>query len=113
MSAAAMRRKQRPRKKLIWSFQGKPADNSARCLHCHSSGHDQSLFGRSQHKLVGVSCEHCHSAHLLVSSAQNRRKTQARASAFLSGSYSPRRDAMVERKPSEKESSRSFALVAM
>jgi len=58
-------------RKLIWSFQGKPADNSARCLHCHSSGHDQSLFSRSQHKLVGVSCEQCHSAHLLISSTQN------------------------------------------
>ena len=61
-------------RKLIWSFQGKPADNSARCLHCHSSGHDQSLFSRSQHKLVGVSCEQCHSAHLLTSSTQMRRQ---------------------------------------
>ena len=71
MSAAGDAQKTEAAKKLIWSFQGKPADNSARCLHCHGSGHDQSLFGRSQHKLVGVSCEQCHSAHLLVSSAQN------------------------------------------
>jgi len=71
MSAAGDAQKTEAAKKLIWSFQGKPADNSARCLRCHGSGHDQSLFGRSQHKLVGVSCEQCHSAHLLVSPAQN------------------------------------------
>jgi predicted CXXCH cytochrome family protein len=70
MSAAGDAQKTQAAKKLIWSFQGKPADNAARCLHCHSSGHDQSLFNRSQHKLVGVSCEQCHSAHLLVGGAQ-------------------------------------------
>jgi predicted CXXCH cytochrome family protein len=57
-------------KKLIYSFQGKPADNSARCLRCHTSSHDQTFFDRSQHKLAGISCEQCHSAHLLVSASQ-------------------------------------------
>lgn len=71
MAAGGDAQKTEAAEKLIWSFQGKPADNSARCLHCHSSSHDQSLFGRSQHMLAGVSCEQCHSAHLLVSTAQN------------------------------------------
>jgi predicted CXXCH cytochrome family protein len=53
-------------KKLIYSFKGKPADNASRCLHCHSTSQDQRLFGRSQHKLMGVSCQECHSAHLLI-----------------------------------------------
>src|SRR5205823_11323313 len=53
-------------KKLIYSFRGKPKENSARCLVCHTSSQHQSLFHRSQHQLTGVSCEQCHSAHLLL-----------------------------------------------
>jgi predicted CXXCH cytochrome family protein len=66
MAAAGDAQKIAAAQKLIYSFKGKPADNSARCLHCHSTSKDQMLFDRSQHKLVGVSCEQCHSAHLLV-----------------------------------------------
>jgi predicted CXXCH cytochrome family protein len=73
MATAGDAQKTEAAKKLIWGFHGKPADNSARCLHCHSSGHDQSLFPRSQHKLMGVSCEQCHSAHLIISSIQDGR----------------------------------------
>jgi predicted CXXCH cytochrome family protein len=51
-------------KKLIYGFHGKPAENAARCLNCHNSSPDQRLFGRSEHKLMGTSCEQCHSAHL-------------------------------------------------
>jgi predicted CXXCH cytochrome family protein len=49
----------------IFSFRAKPADNSARCLNCHITSHDQTLFDRSEHKLHGVACQNCHSAHLL------------------------------------------------
>ena len=91
-------------RKLIWSFQGKPADNSARCLHCHSSGHDQSLFSRSQHKLVGVSCEQCHSAHLLTSSTQNAgAKLRPAQEQFFHVAFSFRRNALAARKPSQEE----------
>jgi predicted CXXCH cytochrome family protein len=55
-------------KKLIFGFHGKPEENSARCLTCHITGHDQSLFDRSEHKLHGVTCQQCHSAHLVESS---------------------------------------------
>src|SRR5258706_16467091 len=51
---------------LIFSFHGKPAENSARCLDCHNTSHDQDLFNRSEHKLNGVDCASCHSAHLLA-----------------------------------------------
>ncbi len=55
---------------LIWSFKGKPAENSARCLRCHSTSETQMLFNRSLHHLAGVGCEQCHSAHLLVTPAE-------------------------------------------
>ena len=51
-------------KKLIFGFNGKPAENSGRCLTCHVTSHDQSLFDKSEHKLHGVACQSCHSAHL-------------------------------------------------
>src|SRR5213595_3928992 len=31
-------------KKLVFGFHGKPEDNSGRCLTCHVTSHDQSLF---------------------------------------------------------------------
>ncbi|MFL6448324.1 MAG: cytochrome c3 family protein [Bryobacteraceae bacterium] len=71
MAASGDAQKTAAARKLIYSFRGKPADNAAGCLRCHSTSHDQSLFSRSQHKLVGVSCEQCHSAHLLVPASEN------------------------------------------
>ena len=65
-------------KKLIFSFQGKPAENAARCLNCHNSSPDQRLFDRSEHKLMGVSCEQCHAAHLLTPSTGTARRAEAR-----------------------------------
>jgi predicted CXXCH cytochrome family protein len=53
-------------KKLIFRFNGKPAENAARCLNCHSSSPDQRLFDRSEHKMMGVACNQCHSAHLVA-----------------------------------------------
>lgn len=52
-------------KKLIFAFHGKPQENAAHCLACHSTSKDQDLFNRSEHKLNGVSCNDCHAAHLL------------------------------------------------
>lgn len=60
-------------KKLIFGFRAKPQENSARCLACHSTSKDQDLFNRSEHKLNGVSCGDCHSAHLLERTAQRER----------------------------------------
>jgi predicted CXXCH cytochrome family protein len=63
-------------KKLIFSFKGKPAENAAQCLNCHSSSPDQRLFDRSEHKTIGVSCNQCHSSHLLVTSTLNAQLAQ-------------------------------------
>jgi predicted CXXCH cytochrome family protein len=63
-------------KKLIFGFRGKPAENSGRCLTCHITSHDQIIFDRSEHKLHGVSCQQCHSAHL-VDAADVKNKTEA------------------------------------
>ena len=63
-------------KKLIFGFHGKPAENSGRCLTCHITSHDQSLFDKSEHKLHGVACQQCHSAHL-VEAADVNIKTEA------------------------------------
>jgi hypothetical protein len=42
--------------KLIYSFNGSPKENSARCLHCHESGKPQQSFAHSVHATAGVSC---------------------------------------------------------
>jgi len=63
-------------KKLIFGFHGKPAENSGRCMNCHVTSHDQSLFNRSEHALHGVACQSCHSAHL-VDAAGVRDKVEA------------------------------------
>jgi predicted CXXCH cytochrome family protein len=51
-------------KTLIFGFHGKPDQNSGRCMTCHITSHDQILFDRSEHKLHGIACQSCHSAHL-------------------------------------------------
>jgi predicted CXXCH cytochrome family protein len=49
--------------KRIYSFRGAPAENSARCLECHKTTHEQTQFLRSEHKLQGVDCQTCHAPH--------------------------------------------------
>src|SRR5258708_2613383 len=56
--------------KPIFSSQGKPDENSADCLNCHTSSPDQRLFARSQHKMLGVACNQCHSSHLVVAAGK-------------------------------------------
>src|SRR5262249_33073655 len=56
-------------KKLIFAFRDKPAENAKRCLNCHTSSPDQRLFDRSEHKMLGVSCDQCHSAHLVTAAS--------------------------------------------
>ena len=62
-------------KKLIFSFNGNPKENSERCLTCHVSGKPQDFFGHSLHLAAGVSCDQCHSAHLLEA-AENPNKVE-------------------------------------
>ncbi len=51
---------------LIFGFEAKQEENSARCLDCHNTSKDQDLYNRSEHKLNGVDCSSCHAAHLLA-----------------------------------------------
>jgi len=73
MAAAGDAAKIEAGKKLIYGFHGKPEENAARCMRCHSTSKDQELFNHSEHKLQGVSCEQCHSAHLLERTAKRER----------------------------------------
>ncbi len=56
--------------KLIFSFQGNPKQNAERCMQCHQSSLNQRDFVHSSHLLHGVSCNTCHSMHL-VEAARN------------------------------------------
>jgi predicted CXXCH cytochrome family protein len=69
-------------KKLIFRFDAKPAENAARCLNCHNSSPDQRLFDRSEHKMMGVACNQCHSAHLVIASKAPPRTEFAQAKFF-------------------------------
>ena len=60
--------------KLIFSFQGNPKQNAAKCLECHTSSRDQSNFDHSAHVQHGVACNSCHSMHL-VESGRNPKAT--------------------------------------
>jgi predicted CXXCH cytochrome family protein len=73
MEAAGDTAKIEAANKLIYGFHGKPEENATRCLACHSSSRDQDLYNRSEHKLQGVSCNECHSAHLLEHTAKRER----------------------------------------
>ena len=51
--------------KQIFAFNGNPKENSERCLACHASGKAQAGFGHSMHMAAGVSCQDCHTPHLV------------------------------------------------
>ncbi len=69
-------------RKLIFSFKAKPAENAARCLNCHNSSPDQRLFDRSEHKLMGIACNQCHSAHLVLPPKETPKSGFAQAKFF-------------------------------
>jgi predicted CXXCH cytochrome family protein len=69
-------------RKLIFSFKGKPAENADRCLYCHNSSPDQRLFDRSEHKMMGVACNQCHSSHLVIAAKAPPKTEFAQAKFF-------------------------------
>jgi len=71
--------------KLIYNFEGSPQQNSNRCLTCHGTGQGQQAFANSEHKLQGVSCDQCHSAHLVLPSDPRERVELSTAQAQLVG----------------------------
>jgi predicted CXXCH cytochrome family protein len=52
--------------KLIFSFHGSPKENAERCLSCHLTSQQQDFFTHSAHLYAGISCNQCHSMHLVA-----------------------------------------------
>ena len=51
--------------KLIFAFRANPKQNAERCLSCHTSSRQQDSFIHSGHMAGGISCNSCHSIHLV------------------------------------------------
>ncbi|MGH9513330.1 MAG: cytochrome c3 family protein [Terriglobales bacterium] len=49
----------------IFRFRSDSKENAARCLFCHSSSKQQELFEHSTHASHGLSCDQCHTPHLV------------------------------------------------
>jgi predicted CXXCH cytochrome family protein len=73
MAAAGDRAKELAGTKLIFKFDANPKENSERCLVCHVTGKQQDFFAHSMHLAAGVSCQDCHSPHL-VEAAEHPQK---------------------------------------
>jgi predicted CXXCH cytochrome family protein len=58
--------------RLIFSFKGTPRENAARCQTCHVSARSQQGFEHSPHLAVGVTCQSCHSSHLVEAAYRDR-----------------------------------------
>lgn len=54
----------------IFSFKANPKENAERCMGCHITSKDQQEFAHTFHALNGISCNQCHSPHL-VEAAEN------------------------------------------
>jgi predicted CXXCH cytochrome family protein len=64
--------------KLIFAFRANPKENAERCLSCHKTSKQQDSFLHSSHMAGGLSCNDCHSSHLV-----NESKDQSRGTAQL------------------------------
>lgn len=51
--------------KLIFSFHGSAKENAGKCESCHISSKQQEMFSHSGHAAHGVSCNNCHTTHLV------------------------------------------------
>ena len=49
----------------LFAFRASAEENAARCLSCHTSSKQQDFFAHSEHAGHGVSCNQCHTAHLV------------------------------------------------
>jgi len=71
-------------KKLIYSFNGSPKENSAECLRCHVTGKGQQSFAHSVHAMAGVSCIDCHSPHAVELTKSGKPQLQTATAQFYS-----------------------------
>lgn len=49
----------------IFAFRGSAEQNASRCLTCHVTSKQQQFFAHSEHASFGLSCNQCHSPHLV------------------------------------------------
>jgi predicted CXXCH cytochrome family protein len=49
----------------IFHFRANAKENAARCLSCHVSSKKQEFFEHASHASHGLSCDQCHTAHLV------------------------------------------------
>ena len=49
----------------IFAFRASAEENASHCLECHSSSKQQDFFAHSEHAGHGISCNQCHTAHLV------------------------------------------------
>jgi predicted CXXCH cytochrome family protein len=49
----------------LFAFRGSADENAARCLTCHNTSKQQDFFAHSEHAGHGISCNQCHTAHLV------------------------------------------------
>jgi predicted CXXCH cytochrome family protein len=50
----------------IFHFRSNSKENAARCLLCHVSSKQQEFFEHSAHVAHGMSCDQCHTSHLVT-----------------------------------------------
>lgn len=50
----------------IFHFRSNSKENAARCLFCHVSSKQQEFFEHSAHVAHGMSCDQCHTSHLVT-----------------------------------------------
>lgn len=50
----------------IFHFRSNSKENAARCLLCHVSSKQQEFFEHSTHVAHGMSCDQCHTSHLVT-----------------------------------------------
>ncbi len=49
----------------VFAFNGSSEENASHCLGCHTTSKMQDFFGESEHAGHGISCNQCHSPHLV------------------------------------------------
>lgn len=49
----------------VFQFRSNSKENAARCLFCHVSSKQQEFFEHSAHVAHGMSCDQCHTGHLV------------------------------------------------
>jgi predicted CXXCH cytochrome family protein len=67
----------------LFAFKGSAAENAARCLSCHISSKQQEFFEHSEHAGHGISCNQCHTAHLVDEVKDHSRGNLSYAQAYF------------------------------